>query len=292
MSTPATATLGAIADSTETQAALDAGLLLAQPRPIGDEEDPRFYVVTVPAGAEHDLIDLDVEREKTALHPARKTGRVALHTAEAFVDYVGRHAVPESEVFASIDDRQVIAVIDSDGARLAGRKEHRAVLELKTPPAWVAWTKVDGKLLGQVEFAEFLEDHLPDVVSPSAATLLEIVTTFTAKKGLDFESSTRLQDGQTQLVYKETINATAGRTGELAIPERIELALSPFRGVDPFKVTARLRVRITPGGLGIGVIFDQLDKVIEAAFEDVVDAIRVGLGDSPAAGVVLGWPTR
>ncbi|MCL2089880.1 MAG: YfdQ family protein [Micrococcales bacterium] len=275
--------------ASEVQAAIDAGIELAVPTVVDDEH--RLLSVVVPDGARHLLVDVDGHREAAAVHPKRKTGTVRLHDADAFVTYVARHATGSTEVFASVDDLDVVAVIDSDAVTTAGRKDHVARLTLKTPPAWAAWTSVDGKLLDQVAFAELVEGHLGDVVEPDAATLLEIVTTFTAKKGLDFQQATRLSDGQTRLVYSETVAASAGQKGELAIPERVALALAPFRGVAPFRVTARLRVRIGQAGLGIGLVFDELDKVVETAFGDVVDQVRGGLADTPAAPVVMGRPS-
>lgn len=283
-----TDTLDGIVGGNETQAALDAGLLLADPQPI--DEDTRFWSIKTPAGAAHLLIDLDVEQQKTAPHPRRKTGAVVVADAEAFVTYVGRHGTPDTEVWADVERRQLIAVINGHGIIDAGHGDHTVTLVLRHTPGWKAWLALNGQLLPQVAFAEHVEDRLVDIVDPPAGVLLEIAQTFQSKKHVDYESSHRLSDGQTVLEYREVVTSGAGKKGELAIPEAFIVALTPFRGGETYKVRARLRTRVADGVLGLGFVLDRPEEVLEAAFADVVSAVDVGLSDDPCGPIVNGWP--
>ena len=279
--------------SSETQDALDAGLALAAPHDVDGRG--RFFSVTVPAGAEHELIDLDVETQKTADHPRRKTGYFHVYDAESFVTYVGRHCTADTEVWASVERRQVQAVINGHGPAgvgSPGHHDHTATLVLQHTPGWLAWLKLDGRLLHQVEFAEHIEDRLIDVVDPPAADMLLIAQTFQSKKSVDYESAQRLSDGQTVLEYREHVTTGAGPKGQLAVPDAFLIALTPFRGGETYKVRARLRTRVADGALLLGYVLDRPEEVLEAAFKDVVSAVDVGLSDDPCGPIVNGWPGR
>lgn len=276
-------------DTNETQAALDAGLALAEPRPIGGD-DRRFYSVTIPDGADHKLIDLYAEEERFAPRPRRKTGAVIVGTAEAFVTYVGRHATADTEVWASVDHRKMVAVINGHGINQAGHGDHTATLVLSHTPGWKAWLALNGQLVSQVAFAEHVEDRLIDIVDPPAADLLMIAQTFQSKKAVDYESSHRLSDGETVLEYRERVTSGAGKKGEVSIPESFTVALTPFRGGATYKVRARLRTRVNDGQLLLGFVLDRPEEVLEGAFADVVSQVDVGLSDDLCGPIVAGWP--
>ena len=148
---------------------------------------------------------------------------------------------------------------------------------LKLSKALQRWITIDGKQLDQDAFAEFVEDNALDIVEPSSSTMLDISTTLIAKKGLDFEQSVSLHNGQRVFQYKETIGATAGARGELTIPQAISLGLVVFEGGDAFKVDARFRFRLLQSGLKFIVKLDNLDRVLETAFDGLVDNIAQGL---------------
>jgi uncharacterized protein YfdQ (DUF2303 family) len=161
----------------------------------------------------------------------------------------------------------------------AGWGDHRATLTLRRTPAWQAWTAASGKLLGQAEFAELLEDRAGDVVTPDHATLLEVAQSIEGTKDVAFKSGARDDNGEIRFRYEETISAKAGQAGDLVIPSRIELALSPYEGQDPFKVPARFRYRITgAGGVQLGIVLDRPEDVLRSAFSAVAVEIETVTG--------------
>lgn len=232
-----------------------------------------------------DVVDLTTEQHMQALDrlarrfmdaPRRKIGRVALTEPGSFIGYVTKHYLEDAtELYGDRKAGTITAVLNSDGVDEAGWGDHRAILTLTPTDAWKAWTQASGQLVNQTEFAEFLEDRAPDVVEPDAATLIEIATTMQASTAVAWKSGVRLQDGTVQLGYEETSDATAGTRGHLAIPQTITLGIAPFEGLDPYRVTARLRYRMRDGRLTIGVVLDQADDVLKAAFGDIVDTVEV-----------------
>jgi uncharacterized protein YfdQ (DUF2303 family) len=256
-----------------TEASTIGALALASavPSPI---EPGKVYSVIVPAGAEQ--VDIDLTGSEFVERPSRARGKVAVHSAESLIAFLGKHGLPESEVWADRINHRIVAVVNagqgSDGA--PGWGDHLAVFNVQLTTAWQAWIRHDGKWLGQTEFAEHIEDRLLDIVKPTGAEMLEIAQSFHASTGAKFESSHRLSSGEGQLEYRETIEATAGKAGRLTIPSHIELGLKPFEGAPAYKVTARFRYRINGGSLRLAYALERPDEVINEAFDAVVSKVQ------------------
>lgn len=243
----------------------------SEPTAVNDDgEAPDRLLFVVPEGGRVQEVDLTRHQP----HPKRKTGRVHLADAESFVRYVNTHGQPGTTVFCSQDASRLTAVLNAHTSTDPGWEDHEAVLVLTHTPAWLAFTGIDGKLLPQEEFAEFVQDQLAMFVNPASAAMLEIAHTFEAKTSVDFESAVRLDSGQRNLVYKETVAARAGQKGNVEIPETVTLALAPWRGGDPYMVTARLRYRIVGGNLALGFKLDRVEEVLDRAFHEVVDHVN------------------
>lgn len=278
-----------VAGGTAVREALDAGTALAGPKALLGGDGRRFFSVVVPGGGRVELIDLDKLEDETRERPRRKAGTVTVQDAPSFVGYVGKHALADTEVWADITTTAVVAVLNAHGAAttdgdlegLAGHGDHRAILRVRETPAWRAWLAYDGKMLGQVAFAEHVEDRLVDIVEPSGAEMLELAQTFSAKRTVEFDASKRVKSGETTLSYRETeTEAKAGKRGEVAIPDEFVVALTPFEGGPAFRVKARLRYRITDDGLRLGYKLDRPDDVKRSAFSEIVQEIAGGI-DAP-----------
>lgn len=279
----------------DLQAVVDAGLASAGPQPIGD--DDRYYVVTPPRGAEATVIDLEQHREWTRVRPRRAAGTFTVHDAESFVAYLRRHDTAEAEVWADLGRQRLTAVLNAHGRtdpppgdsadppradgpeadESAGWQDHRLELDLRTTPEWVAWTALDGQLSDQATLAEHIEDHVDTIIDPPGATMLELVQHFHATTGVVFQSSKALSSGERQLTYREDVQASAGKSGQLTIPGTFDLALAPFDGLDPYKVRARFRYRMNGGHLAIGYVLNRPDDVLRAAFTDQLTAVESAL---------------
>lgn len=263
----------------DIQAALDAGVAGAAPEKL--DEDGRFFSVVTPRGATHHIIDLEDQLDRHRDRPRRKAGQVTVHTATAFIQYLAKHGLPETEIWADLSTSRIVAVINAhqdindqgDAEGPAGWGDHRATLALQKTPAWLAWMGRNSQLGGQLEFAEHLENRAVDIVNPSSATMLELAQTFTANRRIGFDSSQRLSTGEIQLNYHEDIDAKAGRKGDIAIPSVFELALQPYEGSPHYKVDARLRYRIHDQRLTIGYFLDRPEDILRNAFTDVTEQI-------------------
>jgi uncharacterized protein YfdQ (DUF2303 family) len=125
----------------------------------------------------------------------------------------------------------------------------------------------------QEEFAIFIEDNIADVVEPSGDTLLQVALTLQAKNEVNFSSSRRLDNGQVQLAYSETIDARAG-TGAIEIPHRFAIGARLFKNGDGYKVYARLKYRLGGGKVKFWYELERPENAIEDAFKAYIDQAR------------------
>jgi len=259
--------------STEADSIADLALDAAQPR----EVDPTaIYSVLVPRGAHRETVDLEAFLD----HPRRKTGTVALHDAESFAAYVNKHRVEgATTMYADVTVQTIVAILDDASTDKPGWRKHIAWLLLKKTPAWERWVAKDGAMMRQGQFAEHIEDSLPDIQDPPAADMLELAQTFQATSSVTFRSSRLLHSGQQQLQYVEDIDAKAGLSGEITVPRIFTLGIAPFEVGDPYKIEARLRFRIDAGHLTIGYKLDRPEDVLREAFADVVNEVQQRVGD-------------
>jgi len=210
--------------------------------------------------------------------------------AVSFVGYVNRHRLPGTEVYADTPNSSVVAVIDSHNGTDGdpGWQKHRLTLSLEHTKAWKAWVardlgQVSASWMDQQEFAEFIEDRALDVIEPDHATLIELATKFEATKNVEFGSSVRLDSGEVQFQYTETVGAKKGTKGDVKLPKEIRLGLRPYIGGPIYSVWASLRYRMGSNGLRLGYALQRPENILEAAFADIVTEIREGRTDKDSA---------
>lgn len=261
---------------TDIQPLIDTARASSFPHPIGD--DTRFWALADANGLTR-LVDLDEERDQHRDLPKRKTGTTTVLDVPSFLAVWEKHADDASSIYADPTRNTVIAVLDDDESDPKGARwrQHRIEHALVKTPQWLAWEKRNNTLGTQHDFAEHVENRLPDFVTPTGADMLEIAQTFQAKTQVQFTSGRRLSTGETQLAYVEQVDAKAGGRGQLDIPSQFELGLVPFEGSNRYRVTARLRYRISPSGLSIGYVLDRPEDGLRAAFDDVARAISKGV---------------
>ena len=132
-------------------------------------------------------------------------------------------------------------------------------------------------MMDQVDFAEFIEDHLSSIGEPDGAALLEICQTLQARTGVQFKQQSILANGQRTFAWEEDTLARAGQKGDMKIPGELTLVLRPFQGAAQAAVTARFRFRIQPTGLQLGIRLVERERILEDAFNVIVDGVQDGI---------------
>ncbi|MFI6251470.1 YfdQ family protein [Streptomyces sp. NPDC051016] len=248
------------------QTIVDTALRSAQPVAL---EPGKVHAFNTPAGVK----TIDLTGPEYTGTPPRKQGTTTVRDLAGFIAYWGKHADDDSEVYADTERLTVTAVLDAHTGSVPRWAGHRLHLALRETTAWKQWLHQDNQLMDQETFAEFLEDHVPELLEPAGADMLEIAQSFQANSKVDFQSASRLSSGQRQFQYVETTTTKAGQKGQLTVPETFVIGLVPFEGSEGYKLTARLRYRIGERGLRLGYKLDRPDEVRRTAFADVVKGI-------------------
>lgn len=221
--------------------------------------------------------------------PAAKRGHSTFNDAASFAAYVNAHKSEGTAIAYEVAPAKLVAIFDHhtpsrlDSGGPAGWARHSAELKFTPSREMVAWRGIDGKALGQVTLAEFLEDRLDDVASPSGAELLEVVQKFEETRSARFASAIDLHSGACDLVYAVK---DAAPTSRATLPREFMLGLPPYMGDERYKITARLRYRVNEGALTITLRLMQIDAVLEAAIVARVEAIAQATGIRPYFGTL------
>lgn len=243
---------------------------------IWNEEGEHPQVV-VPEGFH--VLDL----ASTAQRPDRIKANPTFWDVDSLVSYGNRfNAGFENDtntvVFGDRSTRKVTAIFDYHSAEGPDWAQHRATLTMRYTSEWTAWVNNHKKCFEQEAFANLLESLQPDIVEPDGATLMEVALSLETKTGVAFKSAFTQKNGMKTLQYSETTEASAGPTGSLKIPDKLVLNVKIFEGDElPSRVEAFFRFRVTNGKL---VLFYELirpERVVEAAFEQVLKAVSTGL---------------
>ncbi|BBP99120.1 hypothetical protein BSFA1_42490 [Burkholderia sp. SFA1] len=267
----------------DVAALLAAGVSLADPKKSLLSDGVPYVVVPEGYRVEHLF-----ERDE---NPARATCTVKLRDAASFIEYFNRQKRAESLIYASLDPARILGVIDDHRAYGSLKDSHdgsnwRAYhVEFPVPASreWKTWTGADRKPMSQLELAELIEDNLPDIVSPDGSTMLSVALNFEASKEGNFVSAARLQDGSTNFVWKEDVNATGNK---IAMPSQITLSIPVFENGAPYSIDARIKYRIKDGVLKIWYELIRPHKVLEVAFR----AIWAQIEEQTSTKILLGTP--
>lgn len=214
--------------------------------------------------------------------PTRARGSALLHDPGDFVSYCNRLGNSFTTVWGN-QDRATFTAVFNDHLNDVdpGWRDHTATLALQPDKDWEEFQAKDGKYLSQTQFAEFLLDYQPLFVDPDGATLLEIATHFKAHKKAEYSSEVDLDTGDVQFNYTEITQKTQ-RAGQIELPRELTVELSPYLGMAPVHMLARLRWNIEGGQLAIGIKLQRPDLMKREAFEGVRRTLLDGV---TAAGI-------
>ena len=148
---------------------------------------------------------------------------------------------------------------------------HQAVLEIAQTEEFKTWFKNNNTFTGQLEFAQFIEDNLQDIVDPDGASMLEMCKTLEAKSGVGFTGKVSLQSGIMALNYQDDSTVTSG---VIEVPEKFTLKVPIFLGMPDQAITCRFRWKIARPSLALGYSILGLDRKLSDAIRAAGDIIN------------------
>lgn len=240
------------------------------------------------SGESSDIEVIDLETGLAA--PVRKRGSVVVFDAASFNQVIKDNG--DAGNIAIYFDRDVnkpsvVAVLNGNGPAGPGWGDFRVAIQFRPTPQWVKWKNLDGKMISQAEFAEFIEDNIEDIADPAGATMLEIATELSVKRNVAFRSAVRLSSGTVQFQHTQDDETKVG-ANTIDVPTEFTLGVAPIFGLASYRVPARFRYRLVDGKLTLGFKLQRVETLMATIVEDVIAKIERGANVSVMDGLPPG----
>lgn len=212
------------------------------------------------------------EMKMSNLGPEQMAGTLTFLTAESMVAAHVLYANERTRMFADVENRKILAIYDfltanNESERQTGWSQFKGEIVFRNSRKLTEWSKLT-EWMGQSDFANFLEDHLEDVVEPNGADLLSIATDLEANSASSFKGKITLQNGDVRLDYQNDTQTS------VEVPKELILGIPLFEHGDKYKVKARLRFRVAGGGVAFRLLFTNLADAIDMEFERITQEME------------------
>lgn len=214
--------------------------------------------------------------------PGRVKGTITLSDAGSLIDYGNRYGTETGALFAAHKSHRITAVLDYFGQSTETTTdepgapvdrlppvpkfcEHFATLTLELSEEWNLWGAIDGKMMGQLEFARFLEENAIDVAEPSGADLIEICRDFHAVRAQNFRSIVRTQSGVERIEYTDENKPVSA----VEIPSSFTLKIPVYFGEEPVELKAALRWHNAGETLALGIKLIRKENLRQSEFKRI-----------------------
>lgn len=191
----------------------------------------------------------------------------------SFLALFEMHKTNKTNVYFDIQKHILSVIFDDNCSDDTGWRHQIVSFIPEKTRCFKEWIKHENQKFAQVEFAQFIERNLLDIVEPSSADILSVAHNLQAKKSVKFSSSLKLSNGSNEFTYQEDVRGTT-RDGKLDVPETFKIGISIFEGTDPYQIEARLRFDIKDGELVIWYELVRLDDVVKDVTNTIVNEVE------------------
>lgn len=296
MAAPTTAT-PAIAGSSDADSIIDAVERLSEPQFL-HAGDTRKLVVLPEGKRVESLKEL---WDEYLPKPERITGTATLFDERSFVEHVNEQKQSATRIFANpkFEHPSLTAVYDYHavvgGTQAPDWQQHRAVWPLLLSKEWKSWTAKSGSAMSHVEFAEFLERHVPDVywgdqmsdytkllIAQLELKLASPSTLIGLSRNLAVNVETRvkhvqtLSSGEVSLVYDEQHRDGEGQP--IKVPNAFLIAIPVILGGPTYQILVRLRYRMASQKISWFIDLHRADVVFDAALREICARVAAETG--------------
>lgn len=216
--------------------------------------------------------------------PVRQKRKVLLQSIDDLIQYIKTNQTDiliQGQIYIDLEQYAIKTIMDAYSRNNDATEttmawcDHVVTYFMKKSNEWMTWTAMENlnTFKSQWEFAEFIEDNIDDIVSPPGAEMLEIVKSMQAKKNVDFNSAIRMDNGSVKFDYTEEVQGTC-KQSSMDIPENFEIGIKPFEHGKTYLVKSRLRYRLTGSELKIKYIFNNTDKIVEDALNEIMVRLK------------------
>lgn len=228
--------------------------------------------------------------------PRRRKGVAAFVELGSFIEHANRFKAEESTVFADPGNFTLRAVYNyhPEGPEQdkAAWCDHGATYTCPRSEQWKTWAGADDTMMLQEAFADFIDDHILDVVGPAKGAeekdfpqpieLVELVRGLRVHTKGQFSRRVDQRTGAFELVAKLDTETSVG------IPRAFLLAIPVFEAGELYRVEARIALRIVDGQPRLGFKLHRRTETERDAF----DGVRAAVKQQTGLPVFAGAPER
>lgn len=242
-----------------------AQLIAVETDGLGPGLPPVIPLVYDPRSGQLSTIAMEIDRYRQ--EPRAREGEATALTLASFIALMTRHKDDDSAIFAETrwPKPRLTGVVDYHQAdRTPRHGRHRVVYEFPITEELKAWQAGNGRLMGQGEFAAFLEEHAAELSSPFDGERKEFEGLFKEAFGTPSEvialsrdlevyvgsrvkRQERLSSGERTVEFVEEHQDSKGQ--KVVIPGIFMVAVPAFVDGEPVRIPARLRYRIAGGDI-------------------------------------------
>jgi len=233
------------------------------------QADGREYLVVPNGFSEREISDPHGLKLST---PRYISQVVTVQALDSLVDYVNAYKTGNTMLFADIMANSITALIDYHGRdQKAQNVAHRVTMALPYSEEWKLWTAIDGKMMGQLEFARFLEENHPDIAQPNAAELIEMARDLHAARNVKFSKVVRTDSDNENFTAEDTTTLGSRATGNsVELPRQFTVRIPVYFGEEAIDMSAFLRWKVGDEGMQLGIKLWRPEHVRQAMFKQIV----------------------
>ncbi len=216
-------------------------------------------------------------------YPIRIRAKIQCSDIVGFNQYIESFKVQGSRIYVDDGAFSFTTIFDGHRREQADWNEHRATLKLEHSKEWLVFNQQNECKFDPYDFAEFVEENIEYIETEndlSGADLLTMAQSFKIKPKGEIEAEESLHSGlKTVLIKDESMLRGQNSQGaEVVFPEKIAFKLRVFKNQHTYPIKAFFRYRIRDNKLSFMYKIPNIDGIIEAAFNDVVEDVRKETG--------------
>lgn len=235
-------------------------------------------------GREHRLVpDGYTLKDITDPHrlPPHAAARIVVDDRDSLQNYVNRFSTRDTVILADYDAGTITAQLDwhppsdQDTPSNGGSLKHSAQLVLRPSEEFKRWNAfATGGLKSQADFALFLEENAADIWQPEPTEMLELARDLEAASGQTFKTRTRLENGDSALVFESETKVTS----RVQPPREFTVHIPLYQGEEPEALQALFRWRASSGVIQMGFIWHRVEYMRQARFNQIAFAAAENTG--------------
>lgn len=236
------------------------------------------------------------DKERTS--PEVLRGTTALHTCDSFIEFANRYKSDNSAIFYSKKQQHITCVFDCATKEQTSFEQHKAVYAFPFSKELRAWSDNNGEKMSQLDFAMFIEQNVLDLAEPPAPdkespALKEIRMRcgglyapvnkmVELSKGIAVRADERAVIKHDLNTGEATINFSSEHTDvngkAVKVPNMFVIVIPVLEGGKAYQLPCRLRYRLNSGSVIWWYEVINLDKAIELAVNEELEAIKEKIG--------------